>query len=127
MATASAGAQTVLIVDDHSECRRVTVDLLTSLGYRTLVACDATEAEALFLRHDAEIVAVMLDLFLGATAGATLARRLESQRAGIRVLFMSGYDREMCTTPDLLGPNRHFLEKPFSLTALGNALAALLA
>ena len=58
---------------------------------------------------------------------ATLARRLESQRAGVRVLFMSGYDREMCTTPDLLGPNRHFLEKPFSLAALGNALTTLLA
>jgi CheY-like chemotaxis protein len=118
---------TVLIVDDHSECRRVTVDLLSSLGYRALVAGDAREAEDLFARHGDQIVAVMLDLFLGLTAGATLARRLESQRAGLRVLFMSGYDREMCTTPELLGPRRHFIEKPFSLAALGTALQSLLA
>jgi CheY-like chemotaxis protein len=117
---------TVLIIDDHSQCRRVTVDLLSNLGYRTLTAADAREAEELFRRHGDQIDVVVMDLFLGSTPGVTLARRLESQRAGLRVLFISGYDEEMCTTPDLLGPNRHFLAKPFSLTALGSALESLL-
>jgi DNA-binding NtrC family response regulator len=121
-----AAPRTVLIIDDHTGCLRVTVDLLDILGYRALVASDAEQAEALFADHQ-EIDLVMLDLFLGTTPGAAVAQRLEIRRAGLRVLFMSGYDKEACTTPELLGPRRHFIEKPFSLGALEAALTALLA
>src|SRR5437868_6136793 len=123
-----ARAVRILVVDDHSECRRVAVHLLATLGYEAIAAGNASEAEQIFRQDPTRIEVVMLDLFLGATAGVALARRLESQRTGLRVLFMSGYDREeMCAAPDLLGPTRHFIGKPFSLAALGAAITALLA
>jgi DNA-binding NtrC family response regulator len=117
----------VLVVDDHPGVRQAAAQLLMALGFEALTAGDDGEAEQILSHDPREIDLVMLDLFLGATRGAALATRLENQHHGLKVLFMSGHSRdEMVTMPNLLGPRRRFIEKPFSLAALDQAIKALL-
>src|SRR2546421_352809 len=66
-----ARAVRILVVDDHSECRRVAVHLLATLGYQAIAAGNASEAEQIFPQDPTQIEVVMLDLFLGATAAVS--------------------------------------------------------
>jgi DNA-binding NtrC family response regulator len=117
----------VLVVDDHNHFRETAARLLTFLGHCPLQARDEHEAEAAFAQNAAEIELVLLDMYLGVCHGLTLATRLEATRPGVRVLFMSGYGEVALGTPELAGPRRHFIEKPFSLATLKQAVADVLA
>jgi two-component system, cell cycle sensor histidine kinase and response regulator CckA len=115
----------LLVVDDHAECRAMASRLLVVLGHEVLEAADAQQAESILHRERDSIDLVLLDLFLGETDGVTLAKRLEAERPGLRVLFMSGHGEDTCDLEDLAGPRRQFLEKPFSFPALQAALESL--
>jgi CheY-like chemotaxis protein len=117
----------VLVVDDHPNFRETAVKLLTFLGHSALEAADEREAEEAFHRHAQQIDLVLLDMFLGASDGLVLAGRLEAARPGLRVLFMSGYGEVALSSPELAGPRRHYIEKPFSLASLKVAITELLA
>jgi CheY-like chemotaxis protein len=58
--------------------------------------------------------------------GSDLARRLMAERPGIRVLFISGYDRDASRTQAPLEPGTDFIEKPFSPEALLDRILRLL-
>lgn len=117
----------ILVVDDHPGVRQAAAQLLVALGFEALTAGDPAEAEQILDQAPSQIDLVMMDLFLGPSRGAALATRLEAQHQGLRVLFMSGHPRdEMLAMPELLGPRRRFIEKPFSLAALGQAIDSLL-
>jgi DNA-binding NtrC family response regulator len=118
---------TVLVVEDHRSLRRLAVTMLETLGHAAVEAQDPAEAEAIWRRRSAEIEAVLLDVHLGAGHGLGLARALEAERPGLRVLFMSGDGAAALLSPELAGPRRHFLEKPFSLASLRAAFEQLLA
>jgi two-component system cell cycle sensor histidine kinase/response regulator CckA len=92
-----------------------------------LEARDEREAEEVFAQHADEIALVLVDLRIGQSHGPDLAGRLEAARPGLRVLFMSGYGAGALSAPELAGPRRHFIEKPFSVDALKAAMAELLA
>src|SRR4051812_22448488 len=103
----------------------MTMRLLVCLGHEVIEAAEADQAEAILRQERAAIDLVLLDLFLGNTDGLTLARRLEAEQPGLRVLFMSGHGEDTCDLEDLSGPRRQFLEKPFSFPALEAALTSL--
>ena len=57
--------------------------------------------------------------------GPQLAERVRAVRAGIKVLFMSGYvDRDAASADELRG--EALIAKPFTLEALAKKLAELL-
>jgi two-component system cell cycle sensor histidine kinase/response regulator CckA len=117
----------VLLVDDHDHFRQTASKLLAFLGHNALEARDEHEAEEAFATHASEIDMLMVDMFLGASHGPTLAARLEAARPGLRVLFMSGYGAGVLSEAELTGPRRHFIGKPFSVGMLRDAVAELLA
>jgi len=116
----------VLIVDDQPQIRDMAGRLLSLLGYRVIGANDEQEAEVALDRHRDQLAIAIVDLFLGPGSAAGLAQRLEREHAGLPVLFMSGYCREICEAMSLLGPDRDFIEKPFSISQLAKAISTLL-
>lgn len=116
---------TVLVVDDHQQFREVAVRLLACLGHEAYEAPSALAAEEALHRHGDRIDIVMMDLHLGETDGATLARRLLDTRPGLGVLFMSGHGDEALSAAGLAGPRRVVLGKPFSIDALDRAITSL--
>jgi DNA-binding NtrC family response regulator len=117
---------TVLVVDDHATFRQTAAKLLEFLGHQTVEARDEEEAKAA-LDQSADIELVLIDMNLGGAHGLSLAGSLEAARPGLRVLFMSGYGQEALDVPELAGPRRHYIEKPFSLATLSAAMSELLA
>jgi DNA-binding NtrC family response regulator len=57
--------------------------------------------------------------------GYQLAQRILTQRPAIKVLYMSGYSDSMVPAT-ILDPEQAFIQKPFTLDALGYEVGALL-
>jgi two-component system, cell cycle sensor histidine kinase and response regulator CckA len=121
------GRGTVLLVEDEETVRRVAERVLSRGGYTVLTAGEGAEAMALSRQHPGIIHVLVTDLVMPRMSGSDLARRLMAERPGIRVLFISGYDRDAARTHAPLEAGTDFVQKPFSPEALLDAVARLLA
>ena len=104
--------ETLLVVDDEDDVRRLLVDVLTIGAYRVLEARDGIHALEVAERHPGPIDLVVTDVIMPKLSGPDFVDRLRAQRPGFSVLYVSGYaDREGLRA---LGPHEHFLTKPFA-------------
>ena len=113
----------VLVVEDDADVRSLTVQLLRDLGYRTIEAANGAEAvEQLELRHD--VALLFTDVILkGGETGVDVAKEVQLRSPDIRVLFTSGYTRDVISHHGRLGVGVDLLEKPFTKTQLGTRVA----
>jgi signal transduction histidine kinase/CheY-like chemotaxis protein len=117
------GSETVLLVEDDEELRRLTSEILKASGYTVLEAGDPLEALTLFDRGDGKSIDLLLtDMVMPAMRGPELAATLSETRPGLKVLFMSGYADESVTSPPASEPGRAFLPKPFTPHDLARAV-----
>ena len=121
------GTETVLLVEDDEELRRLTAEILQASGYTVLEAGDPLEALTLCDRRDGKPIDLLLtDMVMPAMRGPELAATLSETRPGLKVLFMSGYADESVTSPQG-EPGRAFLQKPFTPHDLTRAVREALA
>lgn len=117
--TLPGGEETVLLVEDEEEVRRLVRDILGSLGYEVLAARDGAEALELIQRFPGPIHLLLTDLVMPGMTGREVADELRAARPGSKVLFMSGYAEEA------VGPDE-LLQKPFAPDLLARKVAAAL-
>ncbi|RVT86976.1 response regulator [Rhodobacteraceae bacterium CCMM004] len=87
--------QLVAVIEDDAQVRRLTVERLRALGYRTVEAPDAASALTLLSRTPG-IDAMLSDLVMpGEMNGLDLARQVARDWPRIAVLLTSGYSNEM--------------------------------
>jgi PAS domain S-box-containing protein len=110
---------TVLLVDDEDLVRLSTADMLIELGHDVIEAASAEEALRLLNRGLTPDI-VVTDHLMPDMSGTELARQIQSERPGVKVLIVSGYAETINVEPDL--PR---LTKPFRTTELAASLAAL--
>ncbi len=120
------GRGTVLLVEDEESVRRFAERVLSRGGYTVLPAAEGAEAMALSRQHPGMIQVLVTDLMMPRMNGSDLARRLMAERPGIRVLFISGFDRDAARTQTPMEPGTDFIEKPFSPEALLERIHRLL-
>ncbi len=121
----SAAGQTILLVEDEEMIRTLSERALRQQGYRVLTAEDG--ATALHIaRRQPHIDLLLTDLVMPGVHGVDLASRLQLERPGLRVLFISGYSEHPAITFDL---SVTLLVKPFTADRLveevGRTLAGL--
>jgi PAS domain S-box-containing protein len=117
----------VLVVEDDDEVRRLTCDLLGSLGYRPLPAAQADAALAL-LRANPDVAILLTDVMLpGGTNGRQLADAAIAERPHLRVLYMSGYTENAVIHHGRLDAGVQLLQKPFRRSDLAQKLRQVLA
>jgi two-component system, cell cycle sensor histidine kinase and response regulator CckA len=68
--------------------------------------------------HPAPINLLLTDIVMPGGNGIALYRTLVSRVPGLRVLYMSGYPRELADPHDLLDNDAPFIHKPFSAEQL---------
>ncbi len=120
------GKETVLVVEDELGVRRLIRTILVREGYTVLEATDAEEALALWTGGTHEIHMLLTDVVLPGMNGVELATRLHSERAGLRVLLMSGYadhPRMHEMAPYIFGG---LVRKPFTPDALAERVRTML-
>jgi len=121
----STGVETVLVVEDSDELRKLTKRMLARKGYSVLVAANAAEALPLFDRNPA-IDLVLTDVVMPEVSGPALAKQLVKQRPTVAVLYMSGHTASDIVHHGVLLPGIAFLQKPFSSEALGQKIREVL-
>lgn len=108
------GGETVMVVDDEPEIRRMLACLLDSCGYRTFIAGDGREALALADRISGPVHLLVTDVRMPHIGGGELAERMTERFPGMRVLFLSGCADDAVVRRCSQGEGV-FLQKPFSL------------
>jgi len=113
------GSEIILIVEDDSSLRWLTVQILTQFGYTVLEAGDGAQALALAQERGGDIDILLTDVVMPGCNGRQLARQVEQLYPQIKVLLMSGYTAEIVAQQDGKELALPFLEKPFTPEELG--------
>jgi len=120
------GEETILVVEDQAEVRNYAVEVLKEYGYRVSQAENAAMALALWEREPGGFDIVLTDLVMPRMSGRELATRLKNLRAGIKVLFMSGYSDDVIGHRGALERGAQFIQKPFSREEIGTKVRSML-
>lgn len=108
------GSETILVVDDDDTVRALIRETLKMKGYTVLDARFNSGALLTAGRHQGPIHLLIADLMMPGVTGRELARRLESLRPDMKLLYISGYPKDAVFGGKLLEEGSAFLEKPIS-------------
>ncbi|MBX3273677.1 MAG: response regulator [Sandaracinaceae bacterium] len=119
------GQERVLLVEDDPQVRLITTRPLDTLGYDVLAVADGREALDR-LDGGLEVDVVMTDLAMPRMGGRELARRLRARGHASPILYVSANLDDDAVRAELDAGHAHFLQKPFTLSALALALRGCL-
>ncbi len=123
---AQRGCETILLVEDDEAVRGLTETVLTSYGYKLLVAQDPEHALKLADLPDFNVQMVLTDVVMPTMSGSELVRRLSQKKPHLKVLYMSGYTDNVIASGGVLEPGLAFLQKPFMPIALAQKVREVL-
>ena len=115
-----SGSETILLVEDEGEVRRVLHQILVGKGYRVIQAESGDEALAMARMFRGMIHLLLTDVTMPQMKGPELATRLVAERPQTRVLFMSGYNDESLSAEETI------LQKPFAAQTLTQTIRSIL-
>jgi len=121
------GTETILLVEEDPALRELAAALLTSLGYKMLVAGHASEALNLNLSRDGRKLDLLCtDLGLPPLTGWDLVERIRVIHPDLRILFTSSFTANAIRSQDALQRDVAVLQKPFTPFALARKLREVL-
>ncbi len=120
------GSETILFAEDESSVRTVATAALERYGYRVLAAADGDSAIAISRAYPGKIDLLLTDVVMPGMNGRQLAETMRHQRAGIQVMFVSGYTDDEALLGDVRKDERAFLQKPFTTLELVRRIRAAL-
>jgi PAS domain S-box-containing protein len=120
------GTETLLLVEDDPEVRKVMARALRVAGYTVVEAEDGEQALFVAAAQRGKIDALVTDVVMPRMGGPELVTRLRRMRPGLRVLFASGYTEQGAAFSEILDASSTFLQKPFTDRSLTQALRQLL-
>ena len=122
----TGAGETILVVDDEENIRRITGATLEKFGYRVLLASDGTEAVAVFAQNKEEIRLVLTDMAMPFMDGAATIRSLRRLAPDLKIIAASGLSTpEQAAEIDALGVEA-FLQKPYTAEKLLTSIADII-
>jgi CheY-like chemotaxis protein len=115
------GVETVLLIEDESAVRQIAHRILKRQGYQVLLAASGAEALDASRAYRATIHLVISDAVMPGMSGAEVVKRLQEERPGLKVLFMSGYTDDEILRRGIVSSTTAFIQKPFTLAAFSLA------
>jgi len=125
-AAATAGTETILLVEDEEAVRNLAMAMLVTRGYHVIDAPTPAEAIRIAGEYHGPIHMLLTDVIMPGMRGTELARVLTASRPEIAVLFMSGYSDGSFLNSANLGL-AGYLAKPFTAAALLTKIREVLA
>jgi two-component system cell cycle response regulator CpdR len=114
----------ILLAEDEETTREALCEYLRFKGYRVITAENGEAALALAQEEDFDLL--LTDVMMPRMNGCDLSQEVLKLKPRTRVLFISGRHGELVVEKGLLRQEMAFLQKPFRLTALANAIESLL-
>jgi two-component system cell cycle sensor histidine kinase/response regulator CckA len=112
------GTGTILLTEDEQDVREVAREFLESGGYTVIEAHDGADAIRLVEKHEGAIDLLVTDMVMPGMTGQELGGILQEKRAGLRILYMSGYSEHAAAESVQGDASVRLLTKPFSRGAL---------
>ncbi len=123
--TPAEGSETILVVEDEADVRRVVCQMLSLSGYRVLEAPGPIEALTVFEDNRDRVNLLLTDVIMPVMNGRELSERISELEPDIRILYMSGYTDGVIDDTGILPEGVDFLQKPFTPDALAVKVAAI--
>ena len=116
------GSETVLVVEDDADVRTFVVAAVKAMGYRVVEAADGRAALAEMAALP-ELDLLLSDVILpGGMNGRDIADAAQARFAGLKLLFMSGYPRDVIMHQGMLDDRVTLLSKPDTRSSLAVAI-----
>jgi two-component system NtrC family sensor kinase len=122
---APGGPQRILVVEDNSDVREFTTDILHQLGHTIVAAEDGPKALQL-LDGDPAITLLFTDVGLPGMNGRELAAEVQRRRPDVKILFTTGYAPDVILQHGLPDTGDALITKPFSIQALADKITNLM-
>jgi CheY-like chemotaxis protein len=120
------GTETILVGEDHPGIRDMAREMLEALGYHVLLAHDGEEAVREFSKHRARISLLLLDVVMPRLSGPDAYEKICAIKAGIPVVFTSGYSEQGERLASFLSGGAGFLQKPYGAKVLAQKVREIL-
>jgi DNA-binding NtrC family response regulator len=112
------GLQSILVVDDEPEVRKLVGAMLSGYGYRVITADNGENAIKAFKKAQPPVDLLLTDVVAPGMAGPVVADKLAELNPELRVLFMSGYDNTQVVQRYVVEKGFALLRKPFTMEQL---------
>jgi CheY-like chemotaxis protein len=112
--------ETILVVEDAEEVRRMICQILLQHGYNVLEAANGMQALEVSAAYSSDIHLVLTDIMMPQMNGHELAVYIERRLPATRLNFMSGYPEDPVGRPAV------FLAKPFTPVTLTKKIREVL-
>ena len=123
---APLGKETILVVEDEEEVRRLAVRILERHGYRVLEASCVEDALVLCKDCREPIHMVLTDVVMPEMSGPQLAEQLLFLHPQLKVLYMSGYTDNAIVHYGMLKDGVSYIQKPFTIDGLARKMREVL-
>ena len=118
--------ETVLVVEDDRDLRAYLVEVLRELDYRVIGAHDSVAALGFLEQPGIRIDLMLTDVVMPGMNGRELSERARQLRAGLKVLFMSGYSRNAVVHQGRVDLDVQLIQKPVALSELAARIREML-
>jgi CheY-like chemotaxis protein len=122
--TAKEG-EVVLVVEDDIQVRQVSAQLVRDLGYEVIEAANGADALERLAKGE-RIDLIFTDIVMPGMTGRVMAEEAVKQRAGVKILYTTGYTRNAVVHNGVLDHGTEFLAKPYTASALAAKLRAVI-
>ena len=112
------GNETILVVEDEPILQGLCKRMLTSAGYKVLVAGNGIEALTVYKKYKDKISLVLTDVVMPKLDGIGLVKELDALGAKCGVLYMSGYVGDPVSDGTSSSMTTDFIAKPFNRQSL---------
>jgi CheY-like chemotaxis protein len=120
------GTETILVVEDQEELRKLAAFALNICGYQILEAGNGYAAMLAAQAHAGPIHLMLTDIVMPGIKGKELFDRLKAVRPEMKVLYMSGYLGDEISRRGLLEPGDMYIAKPFTPDSLAEKVRQVL-
>ena len=107
------GKETILVAEDDEEVRHLINNILVEFGYTIIEAKDGEDAISKFNNH-ANIDLLILDSVMPKKNGKAVYNEISAINPHIKVIFTSGYTRDVILDKGIEGKKFDFIPKPLS-------------
>ncbi|MEW6719824.1 MAG: PAS domain S-box protein [Thermodesulfobacteriota bacterium] len=121
------GMETILLVEDNEQVRRLAQAILGRQGYVILAAENSEEALRALASHAGRVDLLLTDVVMPGMNGKELYGKAVEIRPDLKVLFMSGYTNDVIARRGVLEEGVRFVQKPFTVQSLAAKVREVLA
>lgn len=122
----AGGTETVLLAEDDPAVRDLHSMMLEEAGYTVIGALDGSDALDKFFSHEMKVDILVSDVIMPKLDGKRLIEKIREVRPEMKVLFMSGYTKDLFVQRGILDKEFNFLSKPVSANELLKAVRDIL-